>query len=151
MRKSLLLLAAVCASATAFSQDFSNKGKDFWVGYGNHCDMYNGNGTLNATGGAQEMVLYFATEAVTTVTVSIPGIGYTQTYSNIAANTIFETPQFPSRGQMMHAWVLKELQAKAFILPVINQLWPMHIYTMEAGPVLHYYFLPTLWVRNIIP
>lgn len=98
MRKSLLLLALACTCAAAFSQDFSNKGKDFWVGYGNHCDMYNGNGTLNATGGAQEMVLYFATEAVTTVTVSIPGIGYTQTYSNIAANTIFETPPIPKSG-----------------------------------------------------
>ena len=71
MRKKLLFLAAVISSFTAFSQDFSNKGKDFWVGYGSHCDMYNANGTLNATGGPQEMVLYFATEAVTTVTVTI--------------------------------------------------------------------------------
>src|SRR5882672_8056063 len=92
MRKKLLLLAAVISSVTAFSQDFSNKGKDFWVGYGSHCDMYNANGTLNATGGAQDMVLYFATEALTNITVSIPTIGYSQTYSNIAANTIFETP-----------------------------------------------------------
>ncbi len=98
MRKKLLLLAAVIGSLTAFSQDFSNKGRDFWVGYGNHCDMYNANGTVNATGGAQDMVLYFATEAVTNVTVSIPNIGYTQTYSNIGANTIFETPAIPKSG-----------------------------------------------------
>ncbi len=98
MRKNLLLLITLIISVTAFSQDFSNKGKDFWVGYGSHCDMYNGNGTLNATGGAQEMVLYFATEAITTVTVSIPALGYTQTYSNIAANTIFETPALPKSG-----------------------------------------------------
>lgn len=70
-------MLAVVSSCGAFSQDFSNKGKDFWVGYGSHCDMYNANGTLNATGGAQDMVLYFATESVTTVTVSIPGLGYT--------------------------------------------------------------------------
>jgi len=98
MRKKLLFLAAVISSVTAFSQDFSNKGRDFWVGYGSHCDMYNANGTLNATGGAQDMVLYFATEALTTVTVSIPTIGYTQTYSNIPANTIFETPAIPKSG-----------------------------------------------------
>ncbi len=98
MRKGLLLLAALSAFGRAFSQDFSNKGKDFWVGYGSHCDMYNNNGTLNATGGPQEMVLYFATEAITTVTVSIPSLGYSQTYSNIAANTIFETPPIPKTG-----------------------------------------------------
>ncbi len=95
MRKLLLLASLVLLSSVIFAQDFSNKGKDFWVGYGSHCDMYNGNGTLNTTGGAQEMVLYFATEDVTTITVSIPGLGYTQTYSNIAANTIFETPPIP--------------------------------------------------------
>jgi len=95
MRKNLLFLLSLISSVAAFSQDFSNKGKDFWVGYGSHCDMYNANGTLNATGGAQEMVLYFATEALTTVTVSIPALGYTQTYPNIPANTIFETPPIP--------------------------------------------------------
>ncbi len=98
MRKKLLFLLAVIISYGAFSQDFSNKGKDFWVGYGSHCDMYNANGTLNATGGAQDMVLYFATEAITTVTVSIPGLGYSQTYSNIPANTIFETAPIPKTG-----------------------------------------------------
>src|SRR6478672_13941519 len=74
-------------------QDFSNKGKDFWVGYGLHCRMFQNN-----TGGTQEMVLYFATEAVSNVTVSIPGLGYTQTYSNIPANTIFTTSPLPKTG-----------------------------------------------------
>ena len=95
MRKKLLLFTTLLMAINAFSQDFSNKGNDFWVGYGSHCDMYSNNGSLNPTGGAQEMVLYFATEALTNVTVSIPGIGYAQTYSNIAANTIFETPPIP--------------------------------------------------------
>lgn len=100
MRKKLALVAATLISfiTTSFSQDFSNKGKDFWVGYGSHCDMYNANGTMNTTGGGQEMVLYFATDALTTVTVSIPTIGYSQTYSNIAANTVFETPPIPKSG-----------------------------------------------------
>ena len=98
MWKKLFLLFSVFTSCYVNCQDFSNKGKDFWVGYGSHCDMYSAGGVLNPTGGAQEMVLYFATEALTTVTVSIPGIGYTQTYSNIAANTIFETPPIPKTG-----------------------------------------------------
>lgn len=94
----ILLLAIVFCGHDSYSQDFSNKGKDFWVGYGSHCDMYNTNGTMNSTGGAQDMVLYFATDRITNVTVSIPTIGYTQTYSNIAANTIFETPIIPKSG-----------------------------------------------------
>lgn len=77
----------------SYAQDFSNKGKDFWVAYGLHCRMFQNN-----VGGTQEMVLYFATEAVTNVTVSIPGLGYTQTYSNIAANTIFTTSPLPKTG-----------------------------------------------------
>lgn len=82
-----------------FAQDFSNKGKDFWVGYGSHCDMYNTNGTINTTtGGPQQMVLYFATDSITNITVSIPGLGFTQTYSNIPANSIFETPTLPKTG-----------------------------------------------------
>jgi hypothetical protein len=52
----------------------------------------------NNVGGTQDMVLYFATEAVTNVTVSIPGLGYTQTYSNLPANTIFTTPVLPKAG-----------------------------------------------------
>lgn len=87
MRKILILSSFLLGAFVANSQDFSNKGKDFWVGYGYHQVMVGGNG--------QDMVLYFATEAVTTVTVSIPGTGYTQTYSNIPANSIFTTPIIP--------------------------------------------------------
>ncbi len=76
------------------AQDFSNKGKDFWVAYGYHERMNN-----NATpGGSQEMVLYFATEALTTITVTIPGLGYTITYPNIPANTVFTSAPLPKSG-----------------------------------------------------
>jgi PKD repeat protein len=73
-----------------FAQDFSNKGKDFWVGYGYHQVMKSGN--------QQQMVLYFATDAITTVTVEIPGLGYSQTYTNIPANTIFTSNPLPKAG-----------------------------------------------------
>jgi gliding motility-associated-like protein len=88
---SVLLIEAIFV-LSAHSQDFSNKGTDFWVGYGLHCRMF-----ANTSGGSQDMVLYIATEAATDVTVSIPGVGYSKTYS-IAANTIFTTPALPKTG-----------------------------------------------------
>ncbi|MEJ8819939.1 gliding motility-associated C-terminal domain-containing protein [Lacibacter sp. H407] len=75
----------------SFAQDFSNKGRDFWVGYGYHQVMTTNNG--------QEMVLYFATEAATNVTVSIPGLGYSKTYS-IAANTVATSELLPKVGAL---------------------------------------------------
>lgn len=86
----LLLLTALIAQLS-FGQDFSNKGKDFWVGYGYHERMTAGGG------GSQDMVLYFATEANTNVTVSIPGTGYQVVYS-IPANTIYTSAPIPKTG-----------------------------------------------------
>ncbi|HYM95451.1 MAG TPA: hypothetical protein VET23_15035, partial [Chitinophagaceae bacterium] len=79
------------AGSKVMAQDFSNKGKDFWVAYGYHEVMVDG-------GNVQQMVLYFATEAVTTVTVSIPGLGYSQTYTNIPANTVLTSNPIPKSG-----------------------------------------------------
>src|SRR5258708_27046325 len=87
MKRIFLLVLSSLALLTSSAQDFSNKGKDFWVGYGYHEIMVAGN--------LQDMVLYFATESITTINVSIPGIGYNQTFANIPANTIFETPPMP--------------------------------------------------------
>ncbi|TMI62931.1 MAG: PKD domain-containing protein [Bacteroidetes bacterium] len=91
-RLTLLCTLVYCLTIgqKSHAQDFSNKGKDFWVAYGYHQVMVANN--------VQEMVLYFSTEAVTTVTVSIPGNGYTQTFSNIPANTVFTTPALPKFG-----------------------------------------------------
>jgi hypothetical protein len=91
MKKNLLFSIFILAYFISFSQDLSNKGKDFWVGYGYHESMLDG-------GNSQNMVLYFATDQVTNVTVSIPGIGYTVTYNNIAANTVFQTPIIPKNS-----------------------------------------------------
>lgn len=83
------LMLALCTSTLTTAQDFSNKGKDFWVAYGYHQTMLSGN--------PQNMVLYFATEEASVVTVEIPGTGYTQTY-NIPANTIFTSNPLPKLG-----------------------------------------------------
>jgi gliding motility-associated-like protein len=87
------LIALFIIAVPAAAQDFSNKGKDFWVGYGWHARMNTG-----SSGGTQDMVLYFATEAVTNVTVEIPVLGYSKTYSNIPANAIFTTSPLPKSG-----------------------------------------------------
>ncbi len=87
----MFLLSAVLMLTNLYSlaQDFSNKGRDFWVGYGYHQVM--------TTNNVQEMVLYFATEAPTNVTVSIPGLGYSVNYS-IPANTVFTSNPLPKTG-----------------------------------------------------
>ena len=71
------------------AQDFSNKGKDFWVAYGYHQVMNAGNG--------QDMRLYFAAEQTANVTVTIPGVGYTQTYV-VPANTVVASLPIPKAG-----------------------------------------------------
>lgn len=82
------------ASITSFSQDFSNKGKDFWVAYGYHQIMNLG----GANGNNQEMVLYFATDQVTNITITIPGTGYTQTLISGALPTVLTSAPIPKTG-----------------------------------------------------
>jgi gliding motility-associated-like protein len=90
MRKLMLMSAFLTlTNLYSFAQDFSNKGRDFWVAYGYHQVM--------TTGNSQDMVLYFATEAATNVTVTIPGVGYSATYS-VPANTVFTSSPLPKAG-----------------------------------------------------
>ena len=90
MRKYLLLLVIIISANQAYSQSFSNKGKDFWVAYGYHQVMSNGNG--------QQMVLYFATDQVTNITISVPGTGYTQTLTSPATPTVLTSNAIPKAG-----------------------------------------------------
>ena len=67
--KILALLFCVLYTGVAFSQIASNKGKEFWVGYGHH--QYMASGT-----NAMDMVLYLSTEEQgATVTVTIDSTG----------------------------------------------------------------------------
>ncbi len=79
-----LLILFGCVNV--FSQGLSNKGKEFWVGYGHHQFMEDGTNT-------QEMTLYLATgDSAAVVTVQIdsssfaPQYYWTRTYT-IPANT----------------------------------------------------------------
>ncbi|NOT52927.1 MAG: hypothetical protein HOP10_16845, partial [Chitinophagaceae bacterium] len=85
-----ILLLAILFGHISYAQDFSNKGKDFWVGYGYHVRM----GQANPPGGSQDMFLYFVTDSASDVTVSCPGTAWSVTY-NIPANTVFTTGAIP--------------------------------------------------------
>ncbi|MDB5193333.1 MAG: hypothetical protein JWQ96_2896, partial [Segetibacter sp.] len=97
MPKTLLIVFCLGISCFLRSQDFSNKGKDFWVGYGTHVAMYSGGGALNANGGSQNMVLYFTSDQNANVTVTIPATGWVRTYS-VTPNTVTETEIIPKTG-----------------------------------------------------
>ncbi|NLR81172.1 PKD domain-containing protein [Chitinophaga eiseniae] len=75
----------------AYAQNLSNKGKDFWVGYGHHQFMEMGQSN------SQEMILYLSAEQPATVTVSITGTTWTRTY-NIPANTVIASDLIPKSG-----------------------------------------------------
>lgn len=103
MRKILILTILLTAAFNTFSQGFSNKGKDFWVGYGSHVSMYNTNatGALLAGGGSQEMVLYFTSDVQANVTVNIPATGWTRNYTIIPpplGTGLVETVALPKSG-----------------------------------------------------
>jgi gliding motility-associated-like protein len=85
---------AVSGIGVQSPNDFSNKGTEFWVGYANHEDMYSNPTTIIANGGPQRMNLYFTSDQAATVSVTIPGLGYTSPPINVAANSvsIFQIP-----------------------------------------------------------
>lgn len=90
----LFFLTSVCFVS---AQDFSNKGRDFWVGYGSHVSMYTSAGLPVATGGAQDMVLYFTSDHDANVTVEIPAVGYTRNYI-VKANSVTTSEPIPKTG-----------------------------------------------------
>jgi hypothetical protein len=92
-----VFLAFLCVGLSALSQDFSNKGKDFWVAYGNHASMFNADGSPNVSGGTQDMVLYFTSDRNASVTVSIPATGWSRNYT-VTANQVTISDIIPKSG-----------------------------------------------------
>ncbi len=74
MRKIIFLFLTLVTSLTLLSQDFSNKGRDFWVGYGNHVRMFNG-------GAPESMQIYLTSDINTTGNVSVASIGFSQNFT----------------------------------------------------------------------
>lgn len=91
----ILLLACSITSLLSFAQDKSNRGKEFWLGYGFHWFFTNPDAPIPAN--AQELALYISTEQAATVTVSINGTSWSQTL-NIPANTVDASILVPKTG-----------------------------------------------------
>ncbi|GAA4325353.1 PKD domain-containing protein [Flaviaesturariibacter amylovorans] len=90
----VLSVLFLVAGFRSTAQNVTNRGKEFWVGYGHH--QYMEPGFQND----QDMVLYFSAEAqAAQVKVTIRGRGATtvNTY-NVAANTVVATPVMPKSG-----------------------------------------------------
>ncbi|MFT3824091.1 MAG: PKD domain-containing protein [Chitinophagaceae bacterium] len=78
----LLLLALLGVIGTCYAQDFTNKGKEFWLGYGNHQQMY--------AGQDPGMSVYVTSDVSTPFTVEIGGV-VVGTY-NLTAGQVIEVP-----------------------------------------------------------
>ena len=92
--KNLLFFSLVLFSSLLQAQEFNNTGKEFWAGYGAHLSMYNPDGTVNTSGGSQEMVFYISGNSDAIITVEIPSIGWSKTYT-YSANSMFTTDVMP--------------------------------------------------------
>ena len=84
MRKTYLLLFGLLICFTGFSQDFSNKGKDFWIAYPAHID-----GTASAMG------IYITSDVNATGTINVAG---TILPFTLTANTVVRKFIGPNGG-----------------------------------------------------
>ena len=76
-----LLLAFTIITFGVFGQDFSNKGKEFWLAYSYHVGMVNG-------GGAPTMTIYLTSDVATTYSVEIYGVTTLQSGNMTAGQVI---------------------------------------------------------------
>lgn len=140
-----LLLFCPLLPGYVYAQDFSNRGKDFWLGYGSHVEMYVDNtGGVKADGGSQDLILYFTSEFNTTVTVSIPGLGWTRNYT-VRANQITESDPIPKSGAEDARLAVEGVSAKGIHVtsdkPIVAYA---HIYNQNVSGASLLFPTPTL-------
>lgn len=100
----------------AKSQDFSNKGKEFWLAYCYHVGMVNG-------GGAPAMTLYLTSDVATTYTVEIYGgavissgpIAANQVIPVVIPNAYFISTDGLTTGRTVHVTAVKPIVVYSFI------------------------------------
>ncbi len=92
--KQKLLLIFLLISFCAYAQDKSNRGTEFWLGYGNNVSF-----TVGDYDGvnSQQMVLYISAEEAATVTVSVNSTSWSQTV-NIPAGSVNTSILLPKTG-----------------------------------------------------
>jgi gliding motility-associated-like protein len=89
----MVLLSGVLGFLQAGAQNITNRGREFYVGYGHHQFMEPGQPNN------QEMILYFSAEQAAEVTVTVKGRTATQvnTYS-VPANSVIASNLIPKAG-----------------------------------------------------
>lgn len=88
----LLLALCLLIAGNLFAQDKSNKGKEFWLGYGNNI-LFDHDNPFNQ----QVLSLYLSTEEETDVTVSVNATSWSTTV-HIPAHTVNYSIQIPKDG-----------------------------------------------------
>ena len=100
--RTVTALAALLITAYSQAQNFTNKGTEFWVGYGHHQFMETSCDGLTQGSNTQNMVLYLSAEQAATVTITLDSSGsafpplaaWSKTY-NIPANTVIQSDIIP--------------------------------------------------------
>ncbi|HCY89939.1 MAG TPA: hypothetical protein DHV17_06745 [Chitinophagaceae bacterium] len=88
---SFLFLVFLLFSGKGQAQNLSNRGVDFWVGYGHHQFMETGQTN------SQEMVIYLSAEQTANVTIRIEGTAWVRNYV-VPANTVIASDLIPKAG-----------------------------------------------------
>ena len=99
LRGFIICFIALVYTNNLTAQEFSNKGKDFWLGYGFHVRMINSPGQNSSTNNlnAQDLILYLTSDQNANVTVEIPGLGYSRQYT-VVANQVTISDPIPKSG-----------------------------------------------------
>src|SRR5687767_8494348 len=95
----IFLLGLLINGVEGFSQNLSNQGRDFWVGYGHHQFMETGSNS-------QEMILYFSAEQTANVTVTLEGTGWVRNYT-VPAGTVIASDLIPKTSPDARLYTLQ--------------------------------------------
>jgi gliding motility-associated-like protein len=90
----LFSLSLFCIT-NVYTQNKSNKGKEFWLGYGHNIIMSLGDPAAPIN--SQELTIYISTDLAATVTVSVNGTAWSQTVT-IPANSVNSSILIPKTG-----------------------------------------------------
>lgn len=96
-RITLIFISGILSFSGLQAQDKSNRGKEFWLGYGFHWIFINSDAGGSIPVNGQDMALYISAEQAAVVTVSINSTSWSQTV-NIPANSVDATIVIPKTG-----------------------------------------------------
>ncbi len=88
--KLTIIIGMLCCFHSVNAQNLSNRGTDFWVGFGHHQYMETGNNNY-------DMVLYFSAEQAANVTVTINNTAWIRNYS-VPASSVIVSDVIPRAG-----------------------------------------------------